>query len=214
MKITCLIPSLFLGIALSAAALPAQAQTVPAPAEFYFDEDRSTTQPIIAVRGEGDAVVDRLAKMIERDPRATEPTLQLAGIAMKGGREELGRSLYTRAIGGLDRNSRLMRPARWNYGWDLYRAGDASGALAQWAVLAEPGPIRGEWLPTTLAMALWKLDRKDEAVKWYAAAVRTYPDRWSSPADIAALLPDWREEDRATLIEVQRAWAANPPTWP
>ena len=190
------------------------AQTVPAPSEFYFDEDRSTAQPIIAVRGEGDALVDRLARMIERDPRAREPMLQLAGIAMKSDREALGRDLYARAMAGLDRNNRLMRPARWNYGWDLYRAGDASGALAQWAVLAEPGPIRGEWLPTTLAMALWKLDRKDEAVKWYAAAVRTYPDRWSSPADVAALLPDWREEDRATLIEVQRAWAANPPTWP
>ena len=195
-------------------ATGAFAQVLPKPAEFYFDEDRTANQPVVVVKGNDAAVVDRLAKMLERDPRAREPMLQLAAIAMKGGREELGRSLYERATTGLDRHNRLMRPARWNYGWDLYRAGDASGALAQWTVLAEPGPIRGEWLPTTLAMALWKLDRKDEAVKWYAAAVRTYPDRWSSPADIAALLPNWREENRATLIEVQRAWAANPPTWP
>ncbi len=214
MKIIPLISRLLLGSVLTITAIEGHAQTVPSPAEFYFDEDRGTVQPIIAVRGEGDAMVERLAKTVERDPRATAPMLQLAGIAMKGGREELGRSLYTRAIAGLDRSNRLMRPARWNYGWDLYRAGDASGALEQWAPLADAGPIRGEWLPTTLAMALWKLDRKDEAVQWYAAAVRTHPNRWSSPSDIAALLPDWREEERTTLIEVQRAWAANPPSWP
>ena len=66
----------------------------------------------------------------------------------------------------------------------------------------------------TFALALWTLGRKDEAVQWYAAAVRTEPAQWSTPARYAALLPHWRDEERATLAEVQRAWAANPPAWP
>ena len=203
---------LFSGLLMS--AFTASAQSLPAPAEFYFDEDRATTQPFAAVKGEGDAVVDKLAKQLERDPRAWEPMLQLAGIAMKGGRAELGRSLYDRAIAGLGRNSRWARPAYWNYGWDLYRIGETDAALAQWANALSAGPVRGQWVPVTLALGLWKAGRKDEAVKWYAAAVRTHPDDWTAPTDIARLLPDWREEDRAGLIEVQRAWAANPPTWP
>ena len=191
-----------------------QAQALSKPKEFYFDADVTTARRIVVVEGEGEALAAGLVKARERGRRQVEATAQLAHVALSDRRTELGKSLYEQAVSGSALNSSVGRSVRWNYGWDLYRAGDASGALAQWAVLAEPGPIRGEWLPTTLAMALWKLDRKDEAVKWYAAAVRTYPDRWSSPADIAALLPDWREEDRATLIEVQRAWAANPPTWP
>ena len=197
-----------------AASTAAIAQSLPAPVEFYFDEDRTATQPVVFLKGPDDAVVDRLAKLLERDPRAYQPMLQLAGIAMKGGREELGRSLYQRAIAAMGSNNRLERSARWHYGWDLHRAGDDKGALEQWAQIAHNGPTRGGWVPTTLALGLWKLGRKDEAVKWYAAAVRTQPQSWSSPTDIASLLPDWSEADRASLIEVQNAWAANPPAWP
>lgn len=200
------------GLLLSASG--ASAHSLPAPSEFYFDEDRNASQPVVVVKGDDAAVVDRLAKMIERNPRAYEPLLQLAGIAMRDGRTDLGRSLYQRAIDAMGSNNRLERSARWHYGWDLHRAGDDVAALDQWGQVAHRGPTRGSWVPTTLALGLWKAGNKDEAVKWYAAAVRTHPDRWSSPADIAALLPDWSEADRATLIEVQHAWAANPPAWP
>ncbi|MGO4777379.1 tetratricopeptide repeat protein, partial [Lysobacter sp. 2RAB21] len=66
----------------------------------------------------------------------------------------------------------------------------------------------------TYAVALWTLGRKDEAVQWYAAAVRSEPDQWRDTSAYASLLPDWRVADRATLAEVQKAWAANPPAWP
>ena len=73
--------------------------------------------------------------------------LQLAGIAMKGGREELGRSLYQPAIAAMGSNNRLERSARWHYGWDLHRAGDDKGALEQWAQIAHNGPTRGGCVP-------------------------------------------------------------------
>ncbi|ACD56941.1 hypothetical protein IXO675_001325 [Xanthomonas oryzae pv. oryzae] len=58
------------------------------------------------------------------------------------------------------------------------------------------------------------MGRKQDAVEWYAAAVRTWPDRWSSTANYASLLPEWREAERATLAEVFAAWQAKPPTFP
>ena len=53
--------------------------------------------------------------------------LQLAGIAMRDGRTDLGRSLYQRAIDAMGSSNRLERSARWHYGWDLHRAGDDVG---------------------------------------------------------------------------------------
>jgi hypothetical protein len=65
-----------------------------------------------------------------------------------------------------------------------------------------------------LALALWSAGRKDEAVQWYGAAIRTEPQLWRDPANFTRLLPDWRDSEHATLAEVQAAWAANPPQWP
>ncbi|MDO5610179.1 MAG: tetratricopeptide repeat protein [Pseudomonadota bacterium] len=191
----------------------AQAQNVPRPAEFYFDQDATATRALSAQRGEGDALVNRLIRQIERDPRAWEAMAQLGQLAMDGGREDTGRGFYDRAIAGAGAQHGASRRLRWHYGWSLYRSGDAQAALTQWASLID-GPLRAQWLPPTMALALWKLDHKDQAVAWYAAAARTEPSVWASPTDLAALLPDWREQERADLLEVQRAWAANPPAWP
>lgn len=214
MKMHLLTLSLAASIALAGAA---HAQSLPKPAEFYFDADANTARPIVAVRESGDAAVERLLKAIKRNPRALEERAQLAHLAMVGGRPELGKELYAAVFGALDSNHSLLRSARWNYGWDLYRSGDAAGALAQWEPLVSQygaRPPTASWMPPTLALVLWQLGRRDEAVQWYAAAVRTEPTQWRTAAQFATLLPDWRDDERATLAEVQRAWAANPPAWP
>lgn len=183
-----------------------QARSLPAPAEFYFDEDRAAQRELDNQRGEGDALISRLLRSIERDPRAWGAMARLGDIAIASGRLETGRDLYARAIAGAGDRHGLSRSIRWHYGWALYRAGEAEAALAQWAALAD-GNIRGQWLPPTLALVLWRLERKQEAIQWYAAAVRTEPELWTSPADLSALLPQWRAEEHAMLLEVQRAWA-------
>ncbi|KLD77103.1 tetratricopeptide repeat protein [Xanthomonas hyacinthi] len=195
-----------------ASAAGAQA-AVPAPKEFYFDQDRSTTRPVVAIAGSGNALVDRLAAAVRRDPNAAEARAQLASIAMAGGRRELGEELYQAVLRTLTVGAQ-RRQIEWNYGWDLLRAGDPGRALAQWSGLVNGRPAAPDWVPPTLALVLWRLDRKDEAVKWYAAAVRTWPDQWGPGADFARLLPAWREDERATLSEVQAAWQASPPAWP
>lgn len=201
---------LFLALAIAASAT-AHAQSsstaaLPRPAEFYFDADTMTTRQVVAVRESGDAATERLLRLIERNPRAKAEHAQLAHLAMQGGRVDLGRELYARALARIDTADGLWRPVMWNYGWDLYRAGDAAAALDQWATMLAARNTTAAWVPPTLAIALWELGRRDEAVAWYAAAVRTEPGQWSFNDKFATLLPDWRDAERATLGEVHAAW--------
>lgn len=190
-----------------------QAQALIKPKEFYFDADATTARKIVVVEGEGEALAAGLVKARERGRRAVEATAQLAHVAMSDKRAELGKSLYEQAINGASLTSGIGRSVRWNYAWDLYRNEDFAQAYGLWSELAA-GFGSPAWLPPTMALSLWSLDRKAEAVRWYAAAVRTEPGLWGNPANYPTLLPDWREQDRQRLIEVYNAWTANPPAWP
>ena len=190
----------------------AAAQQVPAPVEFYFDEDVRTARPVTALEGDDEATQQRLLRLVERNARnAGEAQGQLAHIAMNQGYADTGRALYDQLLASLGRGA-LRNSVQWNYGWDLYRDGDAAGALEQWLGASMNRPQNPEWVPATFALALWQLDRREEATRWYAAAVRTWHDRCVDP-DLAAQLPDWREGERATLREVYEAWVQDPLTW-
>ncbi|MGY4514480.1 tetratricopeptide repeat protein [Lysobacter sp. HA18] len=202
-----------LAAALLALAGTVSAQALPRQVEFYFDADALSQRPVLEIKDRSQTAIDRLMRSVERNAEHTLEAAQLAHFAMQTGRNELGLSLYGRAMSGMDSNNGLWRPVKWNYGWDLYRSGDAAGALREWSDLGNRG-IASSWMPQTLAIALWKLGRKDDAIRWYAAAVRTEPTQWSTAAQYAQLLPQWKDDERATLAEVRAAWAANPPKWP
>ena len=204
---------IFLVIGLAFYGFAAQAQGLPKIKEFYFDPDAGTVRKIVVVQAEGEALTAQLVSMRERGRKSVEATAQLAHVAMAGDRAELGNTLYKEAVQSSQLNSSLGRAVRWNYAWDLYRQGEATQALALWAELAS-GFGEPAWAPPTLALALWSADRKGDAVKWYAAAMRTEPNLWNDPANYPKLLPDWREEDRKRLAEVYAAWTADPPAWP
>lgn len=190
-----------------------QAQSLPKINEFYFDDDVAA-KPFHVVPPEQADVVDQLMKLRERGRKGVEATAQLASIAYRDGRAELGGKLYDEAMGAVADTSVQARSLRWNRGWDLYRRGDAQDALNLWSKAAESTRGNPSWLPPTLALVLWKLERKDEAVAWYAAAVRTEPGQWSDTAAYAQLLPSWNDAERTQLAQVQQAWVANPPAWP
>ncbi|WP_062354659.1 tetratricopeptide repeat protein [Pseudoxanthomonas mexicana] len=204
---------MLLAMALASVVFSARAQSVPKPKEFYFDVDRAAV-PVVAITGaEGDALVDQLVKARERGRKTVEATTQLAHIAANDGRKDLSLQLYQQALGSAQSGGSLWRSISWNYGWDLFRLGEHQAALQQWSPLI--GAVGGaSWVPPTFALALWKLDRKDEAVQWFGAAVRTEPLLWTDARNHAGLLPGWRQEDRDTLAEVLGAWQANPPVWP
>src|SRR5690554_5372552 len=189
------------------------AQDLPGPKEFYVEADAGVARPLVLHPGSDDDTVDSLLRVRERGRRdATLATAQLAHISYAGGHADTGAALYEEALQDPD-NARMRDSLYWNHGWDLYRSGDIPGALQRWR-LAGAERLKGpSWLPPTLALGLWQLDRRDEAVRWYAAAVRTEPGLWQSP-DLARLLPGWTDADRAVLAQVAAAWQANPPSWP
>lgn len=212
---TCAVARTWVLLLLVLTAFTASAQSLPTPAEFYFDEDSSVARRIADIDGNDSAAIRQAMKLMERGGRnAEQAAVQLARVAMVTGREDTGRALYNRAMELTGEGSARRRLVQWNQAWDLYRAGEVEEALALWAQAAANRVVYPTWAPPTLALALWKLDRRREAVAWYAAAVRTYPDRWSNPAALPGLLPDWSEADRATLAEVLAAWQADPPAWP
>src|SRR3546814_2949965 len=94
-----------------------------------------------------------------------------------------------------------MRISDWSSDVCSSDLGDAAAALSRWREAGIETYNNPGWVPPTLALGLWTLDRREEAVQWYAAAVRTEPMHWRDPANLPALLPDWREEDRAKLAE-------------
>ncbi|HDS0951531.1 TPA: tetratricopeptide repeat protein [Stenotrophomonas maltophilia] len=197
----------------SGAAAAWAAPALPVPQEFYFDSD-ATAAPIVVVQGEGEDLVQQLLKQRERGRKALEATAQLASVAIAQGRAELGDKLYREALAEAPVQSSMGRSVRWNYGWDLLRQGQALAALEQWQSAASTLRSNPVWIPPTYALALWRAGQQQEAVKWYAAAVRTEPGQWSDSSRYAQILPAWRDDERASLAEVQQAWAAAPPAWP
>lgn len=204
---------MLLATVLASVVFSAHAQSVPKPKEFYFDEDKSTARRISVVEGEGEAQVQALVRERDRGRRQLEATAQLAHIAFSDGRTDLGGQLYQQAVNGTEAKGNLGRAVRWNYAWDLYRAGQLEPALARWSEIATAYGSPS-WAPPTLALVLWRLNRKEDAVAWFGAAVRTEPSMWVDARNFASQLPEWRQEDRDTLAEVLGAWQANPPAWP
>ena len=202
---------LALGLAMSHVA---SAQSLPKPAEFYFDDDARALKPLLLPGQDTPVELERIIKKAERDPKAVLELAQLGHLAMTGGRADTGREMYGRALARINRSHPLWRQVVWNHAWDQFRTGQAAVALEEWAALSSGTRTSPAWMPTTYALALWTLGRRDEAVQWYAAAVRTQPDAWSRSEGYARLLPEWKDEERATLAEVQAAWAAKPPAWP
>lgn len=193
----------------------AAAQALARPAEFYFDEDRSALQPLVVVDGSDDAAVRRLRQLAQGGGRnADKAHAQLASLLMASGRVDNGKALYEQLLQRLPQAHALRRAVLYRYGWDLYRAGEPQAALEQWQELLASRGTQPAWAPPTLALVLWTLDHRDEARAWYAAAVRSEPALWSGSARHAELLPEWRDAERATLAQVQAAWATDPPAWP
>lgn len=204
-----------LAVLLLLCPLAASAQQLPRPAEFYFDADAVVAAPVVAVPGSDDKAVAALVRLRDRGGRdADRASAQLARMSMASGRVENGHALYRELLAKPSVSGGLRQSVAWNYGWDLYRTGDAEGALRQWSDALSGRLTKPAWVPPTFALALWTLDRKPEAVRWYAAAVRTEPALWSDPARLPALLPDWTQADRDILAEVRAAWAEDPPAWP
>lgn len=200
--------SLMLGLAWSASAQP-----LPSIREFYFDTDPAA-EAVVVVDAAAADLVDQLARQRSRGRRMVEATVQLANIAAADNRLELADSLYQEAIASSAANSTVGRNVRWNFGWHAFRQGRLEQAGQAWGQVLEQTRGQPGWAPPTLALLLQARGETAEAVKWFAAAVRTEPQLWADPANFEQLLPAWLPAERETLRQVHQAWLANPPSWP
>ena len=191
------------------AAAAAQAAPLPPIAEFYFDDD-SAARPIEVVSPEGGDVVRRLERALQRDSRNALALGQLAGIAYASGRAETGESFYATAIGLASNGGTHQRQLMWNHGWDLYRDDRHEAALEEWLKAIAGHRGRPIWAPPTLALVLSRLGREDEALQWYAAAVRTRPERYVDRAAMERAYPEWRAEDIDVLVALAAKASATP----
>ena len=203
---------LCLALCLAIAAPTAAYAQALRPVEFYFDADALTVRPFV-VAGETPSI-ERLTRMVERKPGLMVERGQLAQYAMQSGQPQVGADLYRGALARTDESNAVWRRLMWNSAWDLHRAGDTAAALAQWQRLITARGSTASWVPPTLAMSLWVNGRRDEALHWYAAAVRTEPAQWRGTERHARLLPGWRPQDLKVLADVHAAWAAAAPRWP
>ena len=203
---------LLLALLLSA-AWSASAQSAPQIREFYFDAD-AAAEPLVVVDPSLPDAVDQLARQRSRGRRGVEASVQLAEIAAAGNRIELADSLYQEAVEASQVNSSLGRSVRWNKGWHDFRQGRHAQAQQAWEQALEQ--VRGApgWAPPTMALLHWSQGNQADAVKWFAAAVRTEPQMWSDTANFERLLPNWLPAERQTLEQVHQAWVDNPPSWP
>lgn len=96
----------------------------------------------------------------------------------------------------------------WSYGWALFNVGDDACALRQWQQAAKISGGHPYWLPYAVAESYWRLGRRQLALRWYGAAVRSQPSRWGSVASIRASTygRNWSDEQRDMLIEMFHAW--------
>lgn len=65
----------------------------------------------------------------------------------------------------------LPRRATWAAGWLCAEHGDFACALERWHAAAQAAPSPPRWVPEAYALALWGLDRHEQAVAWYDTAV-------------------------------------------
>jgi tetratricopeptide (TPR) repeat protein len=103
---------------------------------------------------------------------------------------------------------------RVSYGWALFNLELYTEALAQWTA-AYQGVDRGAPnLEVCLALACYKLGRKEEALEWYAKQVRR-DERFDDPQLLEFATGHWTAKERAILQDVfrqfrQRAEKADP----
>ncbi len=91
---------------------------------------------------------------------------------------------------------------RWNYAWDLYRAGQVEPALTRWVEVAT---AYGSHLVGAAHVGAGAVEPGPEGRKrspGSAPPCARNPPLWIDARNFASQLPDWKQEDRDTLAEV------------
>ncbi len=175
------------------------APATPAPQEFYFDNDPA---PRRWWRCRAGAMIwsPSWSSCVNAAPCGRATATGLGGRC--AGPWRAGRAVVCR---GDERGPGTEQ--QWPRALEL-RLGPAApapeAALEQWLASAANARTKPSWVPPTYALALWRMGQKQEAVQVCGCGTHR-ADARNTTANYAQLLPQWREDERASLAEVQQA---------
>jgi tetratricopeptide (TPR) repeat protein len=192
----------------SCAAAAADTTPLPPPAARYVDEDPAATA-IVLVNPSRSDVMQRLDQLVREPKNAWKARAQRGFLyGIRGEREKLDRD-YSAAAEKLPDDPYAPRILAWQHGWALFEAGDYAAALARWQEAERAHGGHPSWVPYTFAVALWRMDRREEALAYYAAAVRSAPERWGSKAGLASITTKWHKPELEAAEALLEAWTAS-----
>lgn len=198
-----------LGLALllagSAAAAVAQDTSLPQPAEAYGMDDPAAVAPkrIDANDNLGKQTLDQI---LQYDPENVNARIQNAELLIARGMRQRGLDEYVYALRLAESDPVKLRTVYWNYGWALFRVGEARGAITQWQQAERMHGGTPIWVPTTYAVGLWNAGEKDRALQFYKAAVTSNPRRWGEAAGLKESTANWGPAEKAAIEAVYAAW--------
>lgn len=193
-------------LALVSTAVLAQSDLpLPTPADAYGADDPLAKAPK-RVDPTDRPAVRMMEQILQYDPENVNARLQNADMLIAKGMKQRGLDEYAYALRLAGTDERKLRSVHWNYGWALYRVGEARGAISQWMKAEALHGGRPLWAPTTYAIGLWAAGEKAKAIEFYKSAVRSNPRRWGEAGGLAESTRDWDEDQRKAIEQVYAAW--------
>jgi tetratricopeptide (TPR) repeat protein len=150
----------------------------------------------------------RLEREIAATPEHVGLVAELAHVQALRGKRDESRASYARATALAGTDAELLRHVEWSRGWSLVNLDDPRGALAAWAEAARLHGGTPHWVPYTYALGLWALGERDAALRWYDAAVASYPEEWGTRRGMNAMTAHWNPKERALMKALFATWDA------
>lgn len=191
-------------------AFAAEARTaVPPPAEKYLDPDPfSRADQTVDLNGMENPLKGLDAR-IAADPTDFHLFVERGYLKADRGDVKGAQADYAQAVKAAGDNAHELRFAHWSHGWALLGLELPEASLAEWRESEKLHGGHPYWVPYTYAMGLWAAGRNDEAVAYYAAAVRSFPERWGSRETVRTHSSKMKPEEQALLLAVFNEWEAN-----
>lgn len=145
----------------------------PSPTQVFDAKDPALSPAVPRDPNEND--YDRrksLKRLAESGETQAAARIELAVLAMQGGRTGVAGSELDKARALIPPDDAVLtRRWHWAKGHVCALDEDFACTLAEWHQAGQSLPS-AIWLPKHYAYALWGLDRKEQAIDWYSAAVR------------------------------------------
>jgi tetratricopeptide (TPR) repeat protein len=188
-------------------ALAAEPRTeVPPPAAKYLDPDPFARSDQTVDLNSMDNPLKGLDERIAEGSTDFHLWVERGYLKADRGDAKGAEADYAHAIALAAKDKRHLRFAHWSHGWALLGLGQPEAALAAWRETEKLHGGHPYWLPYTYAMGLWAAGRNDEAVAYYAAAARSFPERWGERAAVKTHSSKMKVEEQALLLEVFSEW--------